>query len=71
LALGFVEHQQMITELVEGIELATDHGHLAARFGVHFFAKDAEPQFLGRRDLGRRLGQPDPQVSGSNVHRPR
>ena len=58
-ACGFVEHQQVVAEFVAGIELAAHHRHLVARLGVHLLAKHPEPQFLGRRDLGRRFGQAD------------
>ena len=65
-----VEHQQVVAEGIEGVELPPHGAHLWARLGRHLLAEDLVPQRLGGLDLLRRLCQAKPEAAQLRVDRP-
>ena len=62
-----VDHQKMIADTVETIDIAPVSGHFGRRLRAHLFVEDAIAQRLRGIDLGGIRRQPDLQGFESNV----
>ncbi len=64
------DHQKMVAEFVEAVEVAPLGAHLGRRHRRHLFVEDAIAKALRRLDLGVGLGQAHFQHAGDGKNRP-
>jgi len=58
-----VDHQQVVANVVEPVEVPTARRHFGSRPGRHLVIKYLVTQPLGGIDLGLGPGQPDPEIA--------
>ena len=67
LAATAIEHQEVVADLVERIEVAAPRRHLRRRVRCHLFVKNPIAKRQRGVDLGGAFGQPNLEVAGNDL----